>query len=386
MGYKRKRILFSVILFPMSVLAALLSMGLFFMVCSLWIFLWAEDKFSRRERLLLLIFDILLMVEIFVGNVQFEFLSQAKSLLNINANLFYWFSRGHMHAVRLLVAYPGYLLSLFGNVGINEGFTIYVGLIFELLFIGVCRVLKLYIREIWTSGFLLGILLLVLSVAMSGRIVFAFLGLFIILYQDICLIRKKQVSLIFRWFWLGVGFLLTTVSSGTMLLTFGYIFLMFIIRYLFDCSVKDRVRIAAGGGIACVIMFPVWSKVAGYIIKMLNKNISYFGGGIEGMVNMLKHGMGRIIYIADSRFYFIYFILLAGILVINVLLFVELIIRRQWEKLPLCLAVNLGLYGFCVGISTGTMMILPLALIILIRGNERRGEGNVIFNCGGTPG
>ena len=212
--------------------------------------------------------------------------------------------------------------------------------------------------------------MIVLFFIMNGRLVFAFLGLQLIIYGQVCSFNNIQKNKWMEWGRIGIGLVLTTVSSGTMLLTVAYVCLIFIIRYLYLISKLEKVKVAHLFLCMCILAIPVWIKVVEYILNMINKNIIYYGGGIEAVVKMLQHGMGKLIFISDSRFYFAYFVILAGVLFINVLLLWQLVIKKYWELLPLYLAVNLGVYGFAVGLSTGIMLLLPLMLAILIKANK----------------
>lgn len=59
------------------------------------------------------------------GVIEFPMFPQAASLYDINEDAFYWLKAGHVHAIRLLIVYPGVVLSNLFGFETDLGVTIY---------------------------------------------------------------------------------------------------------------------------------------------------------------------------------------------------------------------------------------------------------------------
>ncbi len=135
---------------------------------------------------------------------------------------------------------------------------------------------------------------LILPLFMNGRLVFAFLGFTIMVSNFVSLVLKEasDVKII-----VGVlaGVILTTVSSGTLIV--GVLYGCTILYYLFRHSEVSRLM----KFISSLCLLPIGIVIFDYSVLMINRNIQYFGGGIEGVVNMLNHGAGRFLYLLDFK-------------------------------------------------------------------------------------
>lgn len=319
---------------------------------------------EMKETLALILFGISILLAVFFDLINFVFLSQALTLLNSNSNLLYWFFRGHIHAVRLLVSYPGYLLSIWCNIGLDDGFTIYIAVIFWILYWFVIKILK--ILETDDKALLIsGIFLFCLAVVMNGRIIFAYLGLTMLIYKDIRNLKGRRIPLWRTVMITVISFILGTVSSGTMMVIVAYILLMTVVKLTYLYSPKKCLVVILWGIIGLWLSSTLFYSVFNYLLTMINKNITFFGDGFSGVVNMLNHGIGRYIYLSDSRYYFLYLIIGFSGLTVNFLVFKLLILDRRQINIPLFIAVNLGLYGSLVGLSTGTMLLIPAMILVL---------------------
>ena len=156
MNHKKKKRIFIVSLLLIDILALFVYAEIFFVISSSLLLIWAGRDLERCELLLLSCFDVILIMAVLIDDGKFQFWNQVYELLDENTNLIYWFRTGHWHAIRLFVAYPGYLISCVGKIGLDQGFTIYIGIIFELLYLYILRILKIYVKEIWTSGLVTG--------------------------------------------------------------------------------------------------------------------------------------------------------------------------------------------------------------------------------------
>ena len=90
------------------------------LIFGLYLFFLSKDiKFDKFIYSSSFIFAFLLITGVKIGIISLIFFPQAEVLLNTNENLFFWFKEGHVHAIRLLIAYPGFLFSKFYNISLN---------------------------------------------------------------------------------------------------------------------------------------------------------------------------------------------------------------------------------------------------------------------------
>lgn len=307
-------------------------------------------------------YSLILMLLLNFDILQFNFIPQAKVLLDVNKDLIYWFSNGHPHAIRLFVAYPGYILSNLYNVSLDIGYTYYGIILFVILYLVMSNILmRLQIKiNNWKSILaynLMLIPLLILPLIMNGRLIPAFLGfsllinLFINTNLGFKITKFKIVSII------TFSFILTMVSSGTMTVAFIYILVMLYSSNYKKLKLKKTLRFLF---FILILSFPIIFKVLDYVWLMLSRNIQFYGGGIKGVVNMLNHGAGRFITF-DPIVLYTFIFLGFFFLLINIKYILNKI-RHSDALSPVVIAINISAYGMLFGFSTGLMIIPPFLL------------------------
>ncbi len=297
----------------------------------------------------------------------FEFFPQAYALLEINPSLVYWFENGHMHAIRLMIAYPGYIFQNLFGLELNVAFSYYCTIIFTLLFIKLMNIKDYFSKK---KGMLdiVGICLffvfvMILFFIMNGRICFAFLGFSVLIYEMVVLYNEANPqNWLLRYLKVMIGIILSTVSSGTMAVSCGFVGIMFIMRIIKQKKIeKGAIRLIS----VCVVGSPVLFFAIKYVIKMINKNLIFFGGGFDGAINMLQHGIGRIFGTPSDTM--VLWILSMGCVVLAVNICVLLYLYRKFQqKFPLLIATNISFYGSFFGFSTGSLILVPLSVITAI--------------------
>ncbi|MDR7857551.1 hypothetical protein [Tissierella sp.] len=297
--------------------------------------------------------------------IKFSFIPQARALLDIDKSLLVWFKSGHPHAVRLLVAYPGYILSQVFEMDLDLGFSYYVITMFNIIFLTMMNSLKKlkenkhrYLIEVLNMLCMFPVTLL--AFLMNGRLVFAYLG-FLMITDIFISIYTKGIKLnISKIIFLAGAFVLTTVSSGTLMVSLIYIMVMLYVYYyrLIDNPPSIRKQI-----FSLLILSPLLYIVFEYATIMFIRNVNYFGGGFKGLINMLNHGVGRFFIL--SQFQTIIFIALITIFLIMNFLFIKKQIYKKNKILPLILGINISMYGLLFGFSTGLMGVPPLIILIL---------------------
>ena len=330
---------------------------IFLSICVITSFL---KKYKIIDLNLMLLLSIISYILLKLNVKVFNFIPQALYLYNINTNVLYWFEQGHLHAIRLLLAYPSIIICKFFDLSINFGFSIYIIILFQvmiLLIINIMREMGIYQNVFYILTFLFCFLL---ANIMNGRIVFAFVGVTTLIYIDM-LYRKEKINTIKLHIFTVIGFILSSVSSGTMTVISVYIAIETICRIKY---IKDDFKRKKYLTSLLVMAIPVTIIVIPYLKDFLIKNIMYFNNKPEGIITILKHGLGQFFPIENIELY--YLIILIGILIIffNTIIFYKEIIKRKSIYISLWLFINLGLYGIFVGISTGTIALIPLFLVI----------------------
>lgn len=323
-----------------------------------------ERNLSSPVKLLAVFLILLLNYILYLNLTSFDFLPQAHYLLSIDDNLLVWFQTGHIHAIRLLIAYPGYLLQLVFDVELNQGFGGYCTIIFTLLFLLMERIKQLFGDKLMASynDFLLLGFVVFLFFVMNGRIAFAFLGYAVLINELLLFYRGTRRQWFFRYVKVIAGVILGTVSSGTMMVCICFTVAMFVIVVARERSIgKGAIRLISIG----IIGFPAILYAMQYVAKMIDKNISYFGGGFRGIINMLQHGVGAVFGI-PSMLMIIWMLSMGVIFVIANWALLRYVYCKSKDIFPLVLATNVAFYGAFVGLSTGTLILVPLYVIFLL--------------------
>lgn len=316
------------------------------------------NNYKKVEIVLFSAYYILLIAAVFFGILNFNFMPQAKVLLDDNNNLLYWFRSGHMHAVRLLIAYPGYILSTLFKCDLNVGYGYYSITIMWLLALIVYKISKFYCtKNRYYIVNLITILLwnFMLSMVMNGRINFAFLGISISIYYSTLMKKNIRIKKYKQLCMILIGFLLSTVSSGTMIVVSFYLLVVILLNINKEIALFNIKFICLFFPLTLILGYPIIK----YIVMMIRKNIVYFGG----IINMLQHGVGRVLPMYNSVVTILVVSIAVEILLLNYFIVIKLLKNDIFE---LILASNIALYGSLFGISTGTLILVPIIVLILV--------------------
>lgn len=319
---------------------------------------------KNKKNIFLLQTTVLFAIVTFIVSnsiTNFTFMPQAKALLDINSDIFYWFAQKHIHAIRLLVAYPGVVFSKYYDLSLNQGYSYYLIIIFSLTYIYISKSCAEDKEITIFFAFILSLIIIALALFMNGRIIFAFLGFSMIIYSTIRQIKYSEIIHFKDLIIVCIGILFTTVSSGCMMLG-----IVFIIGSLFaklkrlkiHCSLVYKLCFS----IALILLFPFIKEIVSYLIKMFNKNIVYFGGSVQGVIGLLQHGMGRIVLGGEYNIYIVLIVIII-ILISNFYILNSIVFKKYNINAVLILAINISLYGLMVGFSTGSMIIIPITIL-----------------------
>ncbi len=253
----------------------------------------------------------------------------------------------HPHALRFLIVLPVFLLAR--NIGAPQDlvFSLFVTIVFVLSAYYLACAVSTAIwgdnryRHRYYAGIFLPIALL--SMAMNGRIAIAILGLSILVCAISTRIRSPRQSVLKFLFAMLVALLLMAVSSGTIMVG--------VLSMLFFCGIgvfahwpkPTRSQISSlWVGIGAVVCF------SPFLLVSIDKNVSFFGGGLEGAVNLINHGFGSLL--PEASWLMPVFILGASFLAFSALTHLTRIYHRGDVTFPFQLVVlaslGLGIFGY----------------------------------------
>jgi hypothetical protein len=252
---------------------------------------------------------------------------------------------GHPHFFRYLVAYPGFLLELQWP---DLGFGLYIALYFATnvrLWRRLLRQISLTAIPAWAWLMFLGA-----HLAMNGRGVIAWTAWLI----TACLCvemygLQTPVQSLFRR--ATIALLLASVSTGV----FMVVATTLAVSYMHYRSAPTGVRIRTWKrALGYAVAIPVLYIAGDFFWVALSKNIDFYGGGLEGVVNMLSHGLGLLF--VDFDISSIAVMVLAGVAAIVV---TALSVGRRWTPIHRLMLYSGfgGLFGFTV-----LTLLLPVTL------------------------
>jgi len=193
-----------------------------------------------------------------------------------------------VHLPRFLVVFPSYYFGQVLDIDENKVFTIYVVLLASLtslIWIKAQRMLILKARNI-NYTFILPFILLFF---INGRFMFALFGLSLLM-MGLIKLKLKLIDGI-TIVQIMISFLYASVSSGTFSVA---------ILFLFITSWRLVLRSLLTGNffakflkILSMILFLTFLFY--FFFLFLQKNLDYYGGGLEGTFNILSHGLGLVL-------------------------------------------------------------------------------------------
>jgi len=322
----------------------------------------SEKRISIK--LISILYLFLMTVLVSKKLLEFDFIPQARVILNSNPNVLYWFFVGHPHAIRLLIAYPGYIISEFYNIELNTGFSYYGISMFVIMYMLIANtLLKLsVIKNFFLMKMILAVIpLLILPLLMNGRLIAAYLGFTILINLFVRLFNNEDLGKI-KIFVIGsIGLILTMVSSGTMVVSALYIIFL---SYVFNQKHIKSKRFIKKALIFLLVLSPIFYKLLSYYWLMFMRNVNYYGGGINGTIDMLNHGIGR--YLPKNNGAIVFIIILAFVIIFLNIVYLNKLIKKRNRKITIIAGINISLYGMLFGYSTGLMMIPPLIILMLL--------------------
>lgn len=171
-----------------------------------------NDSFSNILGIVLL---VSMIYAVYLNIFSFEFMPQARTLLDSNKSLFFWFEQGHFHAIRLLITYPAYLASIFFETDLNLAYGYYCSIVFALLYNFLVGIKNKYIysQDNAYTNCIFILLIYILAIIMNGRICFAFLGFSMVISEMTSMyLEERPKHWVNRYINVAIGVIFSTVS------------------------------------------------------------------------------------------------------------------------------------------------------------------------------
>lgn len=252
---------------------------------------------------------------------------------------------GHPHMPRYLIAYPGFLLE---DHLPGIGFSLYISVFFALNFVFFREVALLAIQG--RPSISVYLCFAAIHFGMNGRGVIVWTAWLMCIWvcHKIIMRTSHPANHIF---WIAISCFLATVSTGVFIIVTIALSLI-ALRGLSFMKKMSPTRWL----ILLVMAVPLGYKLLGYFIMAIEKNIDFYGGGIEGVFNMFEHGLGIIFFEIDQSLSLIIFFMIFSAGFIMVLL----VGRKRFLLLDRFAVLSIlgGFFGFTV-----LSMTLPLLLL-----------------------
>lgn len=301
-----------------------------------------------------------LILAVLLGLKQYEVWSQITYLWHVKADPIIELGRAHPHALRYALLYPVLVASDHFGIDRDVLFTAILVLIcfFTIRNIHATAAVLLKARHAAYLAQAFGATLIVLLFfMMNGRIGFAFLG-----YS--MLLRVIFSHSIDRRFSFGsllaalVGLALCSVSSGTLV---SAALSLAIASYFEICRcirLSRLTRTAFFIFLACLILGGLLFR---YLVVGIFKNITFYGGGSDGILRMLEHGFGSTLYPALNAVGLPVVVLVVAVMAILV---AALLFQLKHALLLHLLLAALACGAF--GYSTLTLAAVPFVILVCV--------------------
>lgn len=294
----------------------------------------------------------------FSGLIGFDIWSQVEDLWNQGVPL--WDMYSHPHGLRFALILPVFMASDYLNLDPEWLFSVLISSIIVFISISVESTIAILTdiekKKRGKVIVFVTIFYMFLSLFMNGRIVFSMLGGALLLKVIISLQQGNvgfwttSVKILF-------ALLLTSVSSGTFIVAnlffYGCLF-YFVFRQILKMKLSKKnlgITIVFGG--LLFLALPLF-------LILINKNLDFFGGGLDGFIHMMDHGIGMffkgdfIIQIIIAAFFFLF--------IFSSLLFFAILSKKV--RIPIFF-IAAGSFGALFGIST-TFVALPSLIVFLV--------------------
>ncbi|OAJ94269.1 hypothetical protein APB76_10345 [Vibrio bivalvicida] len=257
----------------------------------------------------------------------------------------------HPHGPRYALVYPIFATSKLLCIDYDFLFSYFVPVIIAcVISLNISSVRVFMARRLKYSELLaIAIVYIALALMMNGRIIFALLGSSLFLYNFTSK-SKSHVTLII----LAVSLFLCSVSSGTLSIVIAWL-----IIYVFINKNTSSIYFY----LKFVFLAMFFAFFGDYLVRITNKNLDFYGGGIDGAINMLSHGAGKLFFIN----HYVSILIILTVLSIAVIFFSTIMLLKE-VKISRTIIIYytlliIGLSGGMFGLSTLSVSI-PLVVLL----------------------
>lgn len=299
-----------------------------------------------------------LVLAVLLGLKSFEVWEQITYMWYSRASPIVELAKIHPHALRYALIYP--ILALSDYLDLKHdllfSFTLLIFCFFTIRNIQtVSTIIEKDQKPSNLFQFFSAYFLVIMFFQMNGRIGFAFLGYSILLLIVVQHHYERKLS-IGSFIGALLGLALCSVSSGT--LVSGTLCIVIAI-YFEVCRCIKRTTLTRPAFAIFVASVILSGLLFRYLLVGVSKNVTFYGGGSDGFLRMLEHGIGRALYPALNA---------AGLppvlvcwLLITVLIGIILSRLRNSILLHMFLGtIVCGLFGY----SALTLSLIPLLVLL----------------------
>lgn len=247
---------------------------------------------NKQDLVMVFIAAVIGYFAVLAGYWQFSLWGQVNDIYVQGWSVPSLFQNWHPHALRYLIVYPIYFFADLWGIAPNMLFS-WIGMIMVIAIpVFLFYAVRIYGMSLCFAQIFCGIagaIYFVLAMFMNGRMIFAHLGVAILLFAIIAsmqIVNRRMILL--SALLIVIGALFCSVSTGVFAV--AYSLLGVSLLYELFLIVKKQ-----GQWLKVLLMMATLLMMTPWMLMGVNKNISFFGGGVEGSVEMLAHGSGQVI-------------------------------------------------------------------------------------------
>lgn len=241
---------------------------------------------------------------------------------------------GHPHFFRFVSVYPGFLLEEYFPGG---GFSLYISIFFAFN----CVLWRSFTRRYsgFNPNFIFWLLFFAAHASMNGRGVIAWNAWLMCMHVCFDLVDVRRRVPIFR---IALACFFGAVSTGVFIVIVVAVFSFLMKRFSIQGMRIKWIRVS----LFFLLSSPLIIVICEYLIIAFEKNIDFYGGGMDGVFRMLHHGMGGAFFIFGEAVALIVVVLVGLISVLFVVIGWKVIFRDI--NLVQIIPVLGGMFGFTV--------------------------------------
>ncbi|MCO4822988.1 MAG: hypothetical protein KC469_13035 [Flavobacteriaceae bacterium] len=276
----------------------------------------------------------------------------------------------YYHFPRYILVYPAFFMNdLFPGVVEEKWFSFYVVFLYLVIVVVLSKIYLKYasqvLRIILTRDVSFALFFLVMSpllFILNGRAIFGIFSASILLYY---FSYFDSFSFFKKSFLVFLSLFTSMVSSGFVVIAF---FSLFVIDFMGTKFFSKK------GVIKILFYFLIITYLYDFISFVFEKNISFFGGGFEGVLNMLNHGFGRIFIDFDLFLIAMLSVTLIVFILLNLLIIPSsFFIEKMHILIIFVLSFFVGMFGYTsLAYAIPSFILLFLNLISKKRIEQRK--------------